>query len=664
MTAPKPVRLLIVEDEMITARDLQDSLEELGYDVPEIASSGSEALDLAAALHPDLVLMDINLGGASRDGVEVAAELRDRFGLPVIYLTAYADQATLARASVTAPLGYLTKPFERRELHATIQMALVKRQLDEQLRQSESWYSTSLSSIGDGVIATDAAGRVKFINPVAEALTGWGLADAIGKPLGEVFPLSDRKTHAQRPDLATRVLTGHQTIFLEEDTLLCSRAGSLVPVDDSAAPIRDARDGSLLGVVVVFRDLSEKQEMAAELERARRLESLGTLAGGLAHDLNNILAIIAGNVSMATTADAAPETQLRAFAKIDAAVRRAKALTGQFLTFSKGGEPVRRSMELRALLIEEFDLMFGDGAGADEHTERRLEIAPDLWTLEADEGQLRRVVENLLRNAVQSLSCGWGRVTLRAFNGCGDDWPCALVGGHDESSGAPTHWIQLEVSDNGCGIPSDDLARVCDPYFTTRTTGSGLGLSVCHSIARKHNGCLRIHSNVGEGTTVVVCLPALPPAAARPATAAGTGGHGQPPASPSDTSRSLRVLVMDDEPLMRELLARMLNYLGHRATTAETGEEALRLHEEARTAGDAFDAVCIDLVNKIGMGGQEMMARLQSSDPGVVALVCSGYCDHQIMANYRSYGFAGCLPKPINLEQLSHGLRQATAGRT
>ena len=495
---------------MITARDLQDSLEELGYDVPEVASSGSEALDLAAALGPDLVLMDINLGAANRDGVQVAAELRDRFGLPVIYLTAYADAATLSRASGTAPLGYLTKPFERRELHATIQMALVKRQLDEQL------------------------------------------------------------------------------------------------------------------------------------ERARRLESLGTLAGGLAHDLNNILAIIEGNVSMATAVDAPPDTRSRAFARIDSAVRRAKALTGQFLTFSKGGEPVRRAIDLRALLTEEIDLIFD---GADEHArvERRLEIAPDLWSLEADEGQLRRVVENLLRNAVQSLPPGGGCITARAVN-CG---PEALG---DAGSGSP-HWVRLEVSDNGCGISPEHLAHVCDPYFTTRTTGSGLGLSVCHSIARKHNGSLRLRSVVGGGTTAEVYLPAHPPLTVEP-----------PAAPPTTKAGRLRVLAMDDEPLMRELFSRMLAHLGHGVATASTGEEALDLYEQAM-ATEPFDAVCIDLVNKIGMGGKEMMARLQQLDPHVVALVCSGYCDHAIMANPAAFGFQGCLSKPINLEQLDQGLRQAMAGR-
>ena len=650
----KPARLLVVEDEIITARDLQDSLEELGYEVPDVASSGSEALEMAETLQPDLVLMDINLGAGRRDGVDVAHELRERFGVPVIYLSAYADEATLARASATAPLGYLTKPFERREVHATIQMALVKRQLDEQLRESESWYSTSLASIGDGVIATDPSGQVKFVNPVAAGLTGWTHAEALGRPLDEVFALFDRDTGQARPGLASRVLADDKTIFLEEGTLLRSRGGAFVPVDDSAAPIRSQRDGSLLGVVIVFRDQTEKQQIALELERARRLESLGTFAGGLAHDLNNILAVIAGNISLATLPGAPVEVHTRAFAKIDTAVRRAKALTSQFLTFSKGGEPVRRPMDLRVLAAEEVDLIFQGGVSPTAR--HRLEAAPDLWSVMADEEQIRRVATNFLHNAIQSLPSEGGQVVVRLVNCAREELPATCLG---------QHYVRLEVRDNGCGISPENLTHVCDPYFTTRATGSGLGLSVCHSIASKHAGFLKIQSELDQGTVAAIYLPANPPAAVPPAVAAASLPDTEPAASGSGTvgatdatKGKLRVLVMDDEPLMRELLARMLDCLGYDGTTAATGEEALRLYQDAAAADRPFDLVSIDLVNKLGMGGEELIGRLRAINPRVVALVCSGYCDHAIMSDYPAYGFSGCLRKPVSLEDFRSGLQR------
>ena len=668
----KCARLLIVEDEMITARDLQDTLEELGYDVPEIASSGDEALDLATRVRPDLVLMDVNLGNSVRDGVEIASEMRDRLGLPVIYLTAYADPATLARASATAPLGYLTKPFDRLELHATIQMALVKFQMDEQLRQSENWYSTSLSSIGDGVIATDAAGRVKFVNPVAATLIGWTNEEAVGEMMDEVFTLFDKSTRVARPGLAARVLADKCTLFLEEGTLLRSRTGTFVPVDDSAAPIRDQRDGSVLGVVVVFRDVSEKQQAAVELERARRLESLGTLAGGLAHDLNNILCIVAGNVSQAARPGASAETQAHAFATVETALRRAKALTSQFLTFSTGGEPIRRVIDLRTLLTEEIDLVLGNVETSASLIEHRTEIAPDLWTVEADEGQIRRVLENFLRNAIQSLSTEGGCITARAANCTRESLWASPSGAYDIPEGSATHFVKLEVIDTGGGIAPENIAHVCEPYFTTRATGNGLGLSVCRSIARKHGGFLRIHSTVGEGTTVAIYLPAHAPKAAervnseQPALCAGheTASGSTALETTGAEASTRRILVMDDEPLMCEMLSIMLSGMGYEAVIAQTGEEALRIYAEAAATGNRFDVVFIDLVNKLGMGGEEMIKRLRQSDPQAVAVVCSGYSNHPIIANYQSYGFSGCLPKIFTMKELESTVqRMVQAGR-
>ena len=214
--------------------------------------------------------------------------------------------------------------------------------------------------------------------------------------------------------------------------------------------------------------------------------------------------------------------------------------------------------------------------------------------------------------------------------------------------------MRLEFQDNGTGISPENLLRVCDPYFTTRTTGNGLGLSVCHSIARKHGGCLDFESKVGQGTIARIYLPARGPDA----------GRGAAPAAPGVKSgvgagKRLQILAMDDEPLMCDLLAMMLSHLGHSATTARTGEAALQLHEEAAARGKPFDLVIIDLVNKLGMGGQELMAALRERDPAIVAVVCSGYSDHPIMANHRSFGFSGCLTKPISVEDLKTALREA-----
>lgn len=641
---------------MITARDLQGTLEELGYDVPEVASSGAEALNLAAALLPDIALMDIKLGTSPRDGIEIAHDLRRKLGVPVIYLSAYADPAILRRASATAPLGYLTKPFERRALHATIEMALVK-QRQERLHHpaKEVWSSASLTSIGDGVIATDSRGIVKFLNPAAQTLTGWTQASAFGQALDDVFALFDPETHRPRFALAARVIAKGTPGSGGHPVLLRQRSGAMIPVEKNASPIHDQRDGSLLGVIVVFRDQRERPHLDRARDRARQFENLELLSSGIAHDLHNLLAVIAGNVSLADNAQAPEQAHEHTRARIQEAVVRAQSLTGQFLAFSKDTVPVRRETDFGDLLAGEVNRLCQSVRQILPRVKWRLEIAPGLWSGKADESQIRRALENLLRNALQALPADGGEIIARARNCTRAQLPARLLAPAPGHSGEPaSHFVQLEISDTGCGIPASSLPHVCDPYFTTRPAASGLGLSVCLSIASKHAGFLSVESQAGSGATATIYLPANAPSPeARPRLL-------ETPPKPRTRDAgagALRVLVMDDEPLMCQLLAIMLGSLGHRAVTAQTGEEALRLYDEA-ASDDPFDIVCIDLVNKLGMGGQEMMALLRERHPDAVGLACSGYAQHPAMTDFKAHGFSGRLTKPFDLESLELGLRQ------
>jgi PAS domain S-box-containing protein len=250
-------QILVVEDEFIVARDIQNRLKNMGYTVPSVTASGEEALDKVAQNRPDLVLMDIMLKGAM-DGIAAAEKIRVQFNVPVIYLTAYSDESTLSRARISEPFGYLLKPFEERELHTTIEMALYKHKMEKRLKESEQWLSTTLKSIGDAVIATDRNGRVAFMNPVAETLTGWKQNDALGRELIEIFNVIDEKTrtHIESPSL--RVLKGRSPIRLSYNIQLIARDGVETPIDDSASPIIDAK-GNILGVVIAFRDITERR---------------------------------------------------------------------------------------------------------------------------------------------------------------------------------------------------------------------------------------------------------------------------------------------------------------------------------------------------------------------------------------------------------------------
>ena len=276
------IQILVVEDEGIIAKDIQNMLNSLGYAVPAVASSGKEAIKKAAETHPNLVLMDIVLEG-DMDGVEATEQIRERFDIPVIYITAYGDDKTLQRAKITEPYGYILKPFEERELQTAIEMALYKHKMESRLRQSEKWLSTILRSIGDAVIATDMKGFITFMNPVAEALTGWQHEDAKRKPLKEVFNIVNENTQNSVEDLVARGLRQGAVVELANHTLLTAKNGKRRPVDVRCSPITDDK-GGITGVVFVFTDITERrraeevlQEKEKKLEgQARRLEKVNT----------------------------------------------------------------------------------------------------------------------------------------------------------------------------------------------------------------------------------------------------------------------------------------------------------------------------------------------------------------------------------------------------
>ena len=262
--------ILIVEDEAIVAADLAGKLGQLGYEVAGIAAEGEEAVALACRLRPHLVLMDIWLEGPM-DGIEAAEAIRRQHDVPVIYLTAHSDPATLARAKLTGPFGYILKPFEERELATQIEMALYKHQADRQLRQQREWLRVTLTSIGDAVIATDAEGRITFVNPVAESLTGWKAEEAAGQPIQCVFRIVNEQTGQPLEEPVARVLREGRAVELANHAALVTKDGRTVPIEDSAAPILDAA-GQVIGVVLVFHDVTEKRRA----EEALRESESGT----------------------------------------------------------------------------------------------------------------------------------------------------------------------------------------------------------------------------------------------------------------------------------------------------------------------------------------------------------------------------------------------------
>jgi len=618
-------QILVVEDEGIIAQDIQNTLKKLGYAVPAIAYSGKEGIEKAQEIQPDLVLMDIVLGGGI-DGIEAAEQIRRRFHIPVVYLTAYADEKTLQRAKITEPFGYILKPFEEKELYITIEMALYKHEMERRLKESQQWLTTTLKSIGDAVIATDINGCVIFMNPIAESLTGWKQKEASGKHLKKVFNIINEKTGKQVDDPVTRVLREGIVVGLANHTILISKDGTRRSIDDSGAPIKD-ENGKIIGVVLVFRDVSEKRRIEQELMKADKLNSLGILAGGIAHDFNNILTAILGNIILAKEFTRPGEKIYERLIEAEKASLRAKGLAQQLLTFSSGGAPIKKTMFISELLKE--SALF---ALSGSNVQCEFSISNNLWAVEIDEGQINQAINNLIINAIQSMPEG-GRIKLTAEN---------VTVSEGEKKG---RYVKISIVDQGIGIPKEHLPKIFEPYFTTKQKGSGLGLAIVYSIIKKHDGYIEVETELGVGTTFKVYLPAslknvFMRKGLKEKIQTGKG----------------KILVMDDEELVRKVIGEMLVFLGYEVEFAKEGIEAIELYKKAKAQGQPFDAIIMDLTIPIGMGGKETINKLLEIDPTVKAIVSSGYSTDPVMTEFTKYGFKGFIIKPFKIKELGEVL--------
>jgi PAS domain S-box-containing protein len=508
-----------------------------------------------------------------------------------------------------------------------------RRRAEEALAQEHERLAVTLRSIADAVITTDREGRVEQMNQVAEELLGADLEQVRGQPLDRVLLLSRPDGARLDRGLVTRVLgAGGRTVV--EHTLRLE-AGGRALVSLGAAPIR--RGEALLGVVVALRDITARRRMEEELARSEKLESVGLLAGGIAHDFNNILTGVLGHVSLAMQRLDERDPRLTHLRKAEAATQRAQGLTQQLLTFSTGGAPVRRVLRLAPLLEEAVEFALAGGV-----VRPMIELEEDLWPLDADAGQLAQVLHNLLINAVQAMP-GGGQVRIKAEN-------LRLPAGHDSGlSEGP--YLCIRIEDDGPGIPPELAQNVFEPFFTTKDRGSGLGLATAYSISRQHGGWLGLEPEGSGGACFLWLLPAVPGAEA---------SHVDPVLEPQPGVG--RVLVMDDEEVVREVLEAMLTTLGYAVSLATHGEAAVDLYREAMEQGRQFSTVIMDLTVPGGMGGIKAMEAILALDPAARGIVSSGFSDDPVMADPRAYGFCAVVGKPFRLAELSAALVQAAGG--
>jgi two-component system cell cycle sensor histidine kinase/response regulator CckA len=506
-----------------------------------------------------------------------------------------------------------------------------RKTLENALRESEEKYRELVENANSIILRMDSTGKITFFNDYASRFLGFSHDEIIGRNvIGTIMPPID----SAGKDLTNMIrdIGAHRELYRNNENENICKNGTRVWVAWTNTPILDDQ-GRCVEILCIGNDITERRKMQEELLKTQKLESLGVLAGGIAHDFNNLLTGILGNISMAKIITASDSKALKRLDEAEKAVWRARDLTQQLMTFAKGGAPVKKTAAMEQIVMDSASFVL---RGSNVRCE--FAVPEEVWPVEVDEGQMNQVINNLIINADQSMVDG-GIIEVGIEN--------LTIAPGNEIPLKEGRYVKITIRDHGAGIPEQYLHRIFDPYFTTKKKGSGLGLASVYSIIRNHDGYVGVESTVGAGTTFQIYIPAsencLPEVMEiKEKLQAGSG----------------RVLLMDDEEIIRDVAADILVHLGYSAVPCCDGSEAIELYRQAIATKEPFAAVIMDLTIPGGMGGREAAARILEIDPDAVLIVSSGYSSGPVVANFRQYGFSGVVSKPFDAEGLARELKR------
>ncbi|NUM40877.1 MAG: PAS domain S-box protein [Leptospiraceae bacterium] len=515
----------------------------------------------------------------------------------------------------------------KRQLYTVWRDITDRKKAEESLAEERERLLVTLKSIGDGVITTDVSGNIILMNSVAEELCGWSLEEAKGKPLPEIFRIIHEFTREVFESPVSRVLKTGSIVELENHTVLISRNGTERVIADSGSPIRNQKS-EIIGVVLVFRDMTEKHKMQTTIQRSAKLDSLGVLAGGIAHDFNNLLSGIYGNIDLALE-NSNDKRNIAYLNKAIGTIDRAKGLTSQLLTFAKGGSPAREITQIVPFLKK--TILF---ALSGSNVSCLFQIEEGLWNCNIEKHQIAQVFDNIVINAKQAMPFG-GKIEVIAEN-----IKIAEKKGNLEIELG--EYVKISIKDYGHGMSKKTLSKIFDPYYTTKEGGHGLGLATCYSIINKHEGSIDVESEVGVGSIFHIYLPAEKSIKSEKKL--------QDDESKPDAGV---ILILEDEDTLGEIMTYMIGSLGYTVICKKDGQEIIDYFQNDLNRDRKIKGMILDITIPGGMGGKEVIPVIRKLDQIIPVFIISGYTEDMVMTNPWGYGFTASISKPFTKRELS-----------